>query len=70
MPYTLGTSGRVTLSVFDLRGREVMRVLTDARQPAGTHAATFDASALASGIYTYRLQVESEGGSVMRQLGG
>jgi hypothetical protein len=45
----------VTLSVYDLTGREVAK-LVDGEVSAGYHVATFDARALATGVYFYRLQ--------------
>jgi hypothetical protein len=55
--YTLGQAGFVTLRVYDLNGRAVA-TLVDGAQEAGLHTAAFDASALASGIYVYRLDAE------------
>jgi hypothetical protein len=52
--YTIPRTSRVSLRVFDLLGREVA-VLVDEFVEAGTHYATFDGSALASGIYFARL---------------
>ncbi len=52
--YTLNSTNRVQLSVYDLSGREVA-TLVDGYRDAGTHEAQFDASGLASGIYIYRL---------------
>jgi hypothetical protein len=46
----------VKLSLYDLSGREVT-VLLNEEQPAGFHQIEFDASALASGVYFYRLKV-------------
>jgi hypothetical protein len=45
----------VTLTVFDLLGREVS-VLVNERREAGVHEVKFDGSNLASGVYFYRLQ--------------
>lgn len=56
--YQLSAVGLVTLKVFDLLGREVA-TLVDQRQNAGRYTVTFDASALASGIYFYRLEAGS-----------
>ncbi len=52
--YDLARTGRVTLEVFDLLGRRIT-TLVDGEQPVGTHAVTFDARDLASGVYLYRL---------------
>ena len=47
---------RVSLAVFDLRGREIRNV-ADAEYPAGGHAVRFDASGLAPGVYLYRIRM-------------
>jgi hypothetical protein len=44
-----------TLRVYDVLGREVA-ALVNRLMPAGTHTVQFDASALSSGLYYYRLQ--------------
>jgi hypothetical protein len=46
---------RVTLTVFDLLGREVA-TLVDGMQDPGEKTTTFDGSNLASGVYFYRLK--------------
>jgi hypothetical protein len=56
--FTLPAEMEVTLSVYDVTGREVGR-LVDQRMAAGTQSVTFDASAYASGIYYYRLTAGS-----------
>lgn len=53
--YQLPVDGNVTLRVYDVLGREVETVV-DEKQDAGTHAATFNAASLPSGMYFYRLQ--------------
>ena len=53
--YELGTTADVTLTVYDVLGREVM-TLVDGRQVAGQHRVTFDGATLASGVYFYRLE--------------
>ncbi len=52
--YSLGNSDVVTLSVYDLSGREVA-TLVNGYRAAGTHQVTFDAANLASGAYIYKL---------------
>ncbi|MEM1096775.1 MAG: discoidin domain-containing protein [Bacteroidota bacterium] len=59
IPYRLSASAEVRLEVVDLQGRRVA-VLVDAMEPAGHHAARFDATTLASGIYLYRLHAGGE----------
>ena len=53
--YDLASTGVVRLTVYDILGREVER-LVDATQSAGSHQVRFDGSGLASGVYIYRLQ--------------
>ena len=52
--FDLPRAGRVTLSVYDALGREVALLVSEMR-PAGRHQLTWNASALPSGIYFYRL---------------
>ncbi|MBU1650881.1 T9SS type A sorting domain-containing protein, partial [bacterium] len=52
--YSLLALGHVNLSVYDIAGREVA-TLVDGYRDAGTHEVSFDASALSSGVYVYRL---------------
>lgn len=60
MQFTIPHSGvhgsvRVHLEIFDILGRKTVTLL-DAELPPGAHRVLFDASALPSGIYFYRLQ--------------
>ncbi|MFZ5434487.1 MAG: T9SS type A sorting domain-containing protein [Calditrichota bacterium] len=55
--YDLPKSSRVSLSVFNLQGQKVA-TLVDGFQAAGAYSIAFDGSALASGVYLYRLQTE------------
>lgn len=52
--YTVERPGPVTLTVYDVLGREVA-VLVDDVMSAGRHRVGFDAHNLASGVYVYRL---------------
>lgn len=45
----------VSLSVFDIRGREVANLVNE-EKPGGSYNVKFDASNLSTGIYFYRLQ--------------
>ena len=54
IPYQMPRAADVRLAVYDLLGREVVR-LVDGPKPAGFYSATFDAARLSSGIYFYRL---------------
>ena len=53
--YQLAANSLVKLAVFDVLGREVA-VLVDEPQSAGAHEISFDASALSSGVYLYRIE--------------
>ena len=53
--YELPKSSHVSLTVFDILGREVS-VLVNERRDAGVHEVRFEAAGLASGVYFYRLQ--------------
>ena len=53
--YELPSASQVTLTVFDIIGRQVS-VLVNERREAGIHETKFDGSNLASGVYLYRLK--------------
>ncbi len=59
--FHLPAAGRVTVTLFDLLGREV-RVLADAEYGPGGHGVTLDASGLASGTYVYGIVVRGGNG--------
>jgi hypothetical protein len=44
-----------SVKVYDVLGREVATLVNEVKEP-GTYTVKFDASALASGVYFYRLQ--------------
>ncbi len=52
--YSLASAQQVRLAVYDVLGSEVA-VLAEGRTQAGTHAVEWDARALPSGVYFYRL---------------
>ena len=52
--FALSKSGNVTLTVYDIMGREVKMLVNDNLQ-AGYHKVEFNASSLASGVYFYRI---------------
>ncbi len=61
IPYTLLRSASVSLTVYDITGRQIA-TLSEGTQPAGTHAITWNSSdasgtPLPSGIYFVKLQV-------------
>ncbi|MBW7889074.1 MAG: T9SS type A sorting domain-containing protein [Bacteroidetes bacterium] len=53
--YSLPANGNVTLTVYDLLGKEVT-ILINGIQPAGNYSVSFDASHLSSGMYFAKLQ--------------
>ena len=55
--YRLTANSFVGLKVYDILGREVATLVNEAK-PAGEYTVTFDASNLASGVYTYQLAVD------------
>jgi len=55
----LPASGNVKLQIFDMLGREV-GIVVDQRMAAGRYTFSFDASALTSGTYIYRIEAGSE----------
>ncbi len=62
--FTLPTAGRVTISIFDIRGRE-MDTLADAVMPAGEHKVTWNGRDqlgmdVPSGIYLYQTQFNGQ----------
>lgn len=56
--FTIPEAGNVKLTVYNLLGQAVAALINEFRN-AGTYEANWDASSLASGIYTYRLETGS-----------
>jgi hypothetical protein len=54
--YSISSSSRVLLTVYDVLGRKVT-TLVDRHQVAGRYSVDFGTASLASGVYLYRLQV-------------
>ena len=55
VPLSKGIKGIVTLSIFDVLGREVATLINEQLTP-GTYTIDWNASAFPSGIYFYRIQ--------------
>lgn len=53
--YDLPFTGRVSLKVFDILGREVATLVNEVKEP-GEHSVTFEASRMSSGVYFYRMR--------------
>ncbi len=58
IPFSLPQAGPVSLTVFDMLGRQV-RTLLDTTLPAGRQEVNFDAASLPSGMYLYRLTTDA-----------
>jgi hypothetical protein len=56
--FDLSKSGKVKLSVFDIRGKE-LKLLINENLSAGKYETSFDASNYSSGIYFYKLEIEN-----------
>jgi hypothetical protein len=65
MSFELTSNSFVSLTIYDILGREVSTLVHE-ELPRGTHARTFDATGLSSGVYTSRLEVG--GRSLARSL--
>jgi hypothetical protein len=59
--FDLPEEGIVRLTLYNLLGQEVMRLINDEYYDAGTGEVEIDGSNLASGVYIYRLVVRIEG---------
>ena len=57
--FTLPERAAVSLKVYDVMGREVATLADNRSFTGGSHTLTFDASTLASGMYIYRLMMDS-----------
>ncbi|MCG8372225.1 MAG: T9SS type A sorting domain-containing protein [Balneolales bacterium] len=54
--FTLPNAANVTLTVYNVLGQEVASILDGKTMTSGTHTVAFDARALASGMYIYRIE--------------
>ena len=54
--YRISEKAHVILQIFDILGREVIRLVDKIEEP-GNKSIIFDAKGLGSGVYFYRLQV-------------
>ena len=53
--YAVPNAGKVTITVYDIRGRMVKKLLDTYKEP-GRYTVKFDGKALSSGLYIYRLK--------------
>ena len=63
--FTMPAKGRVSLKVFDVRGRMVEELVNGERE-AGRHVVNFDGSRLASGLYMYQITTKDQ--TITRQM--
>lgn len=56
--YQIPEAGKVTLTVYDITGRELKTLINEYIQP-GTYHATFDGTGLSSGVYFYEIRVNN-----------
>ncbi len=54
--YTLASADYIRLNVYDLRGRQIKRLVSEVQTP-GTYQVNFDAADVSGGVYLYELQV-------------
>jgi photosystem II stability/assembly factor-like uncharacterized protein len=60
--YSIPAASNVSIKIFDVAGREVA-TLVNGHKTAGTYEVSFDASALSTGVYFYRIDAEGSTGS-------
>ena len=58
MNYTFNTSEKIKLALYNSLGQQVM-LIADNTVSAGTYTSTIDISALASGVYSCKLETET-----------
>lgn len=54
--FVLPNAATVQLTVFNVLGQEVAKLVNNKTMTSGSHSVAFDASALSSGMYIYRLE--------------
>lgn len=64
--YQIPVSGNVNLVVYDVLGREIIKLVNNEIKEAGYYSAVFDGSNIASGVYFYRL--ETKGYSIIKKI--
>ncbi len=67
LAFELPQASRVTLTVFDVLGREIVRLAEGDFEP-GRHELVFDARDAASGLYIARMVAEGEEGNISTKI--
>ena len=67
LAFELPQASHVTLQVYDVLGREIVRLAEGEYEP-GRHEVVFDARSVASGLYVARFVAETEDGSVATKI--
>lgn len=57
--FSLSIDANVVLKIYDVSGKEVSRLINNERRNAGNYIVDFNASALSSGVYFYKLEAGS-----------
>ena len=60
--YDLPKDSKVKLVIYDILGREVMKLLNNEFKQAGRYSVEFNCKDLASGVYFYRIEATPAGG--------
>ncbi len=58
--YSIATSGKVSIKIFDILGREVEELVNDKHKPAGNYFVRWLNEAVSSGLYFARLQADDQ----------
>jgi hypothetical protein len=58
--YDLPKAGMVTLSVYNMLGQEVSRIVNNEQKEAGSYTVQWAPRNLASGVYIYRIHVQTD----------
>ncbi|KXK03805.1 MAG: Cys-Gln thioester bond-forming surface protein [Ignavibacteriaceae bacterium] len=65
--FDIATESHVSLTVYDMTGREVALLINKTMKPGANYSVTFNGSGLASGLYIYRLAT-SEGINLTKKM--
>ena len=63
--FDLPKDSKVSLTVYDLLGREIIKLVNNEFRTAGSYTIEFNAGSLSSGVYFYRLETYGESKFIM-----